>query len=130
VVTQHDEVQRPIDGGHPGRSPIFVVRLERDGFASRERVRVVLRGSRALHVGVERELRVNVRVAPEDLAERVEIRAAAKLIGGRRSIVFAAADGCNGERESNERSKEGTGHRANLTEAADIAIDGLDLDFA
>ena len=54
--------------------PVFVVRLERDGFASREGVRVILRGSRALHVGVERELRVYVRVAPEDLAERVDDR--------------------------------------------------------
>jgi hypothetical protein len=73
---------------------------------------------------------MDVGVTPEDLTERFEIFASAGLIDRRGSVVFAAAGGRKGEREHEERSKEGTEHRGNLTEAADIAIDELDLDFA
>jgi hypothetical protein len=67
---------------------------------------------------------MDVRVAPEDLAERVKICAAAELIGDGRRVVLAAAEGRNSERERKERSNKSNGHGATLTDAAYIAIDG------
>jgi hypothetical protein len=94
VVAEHDEVQRAIDLRHAGRVSGLIVGLEGDRLALSEFVRVRLRGSSALHVGVERKVGVDVRVTPVDLAERVEVGAASKLIGtGGRSGIIPASRG-------------------------------------
>ena len=93
MVAEHDEVQRAIDLRHSGRVSGLIVGLEGDRLALSEFVRVRLRGSSALHVGVERKVGVDVRVTPVDLAELVEVGAASKLVGteGRRGVRPASS---------------------------------------
>jgi hypothetical protein len=101
MVAQHYEVQGAIDLGHPPWVTVLVVWLNADRLALRECVGVLLRASRALHVRVERKIGVDVRVAPEGLAELIEGGATSEAgVDRRTGAVVAASEG--GDREGAE----------------------------
>lgn len=72
---------------------------------------------------------MDVGVAPKWLAERFEVGAASEGVGVAGIVVLAASD-AHDEKDHTENTGQATGHRAKVSEAADIAIDGLDIDFA